>query len=189
MRPIEYRADMDFRQGLRCVQYRVSPLRALKPRGFLLGLGLRYGLVGIAAIQHLLLTTNREDERVVLETAIGWPQVVADHARHSLSTGNPVEIDSETADRIGRIAHLPVQSAIPLLRRDCPLDLTLNVAIEDFVEGHRQDIRDGWGLFQWRRAHHLFEELAQASHKIALNFADRRRLDLTEVPEIALLGE
>jgi hypothetical protein len=189
MRPIEYRTDMDFRQALRCVQFRVGPLRALRPQGFALALGLRYGLVGTAAVYHLLQNAAPDEERLVLESSVAWSQVVADHLRHGAAGNLPDEADPDLADRVGRLAQLPVQSGIPLLRRECPLEVSLSVASEDFVESHRRDVRQGWGWFRAGYGERLFRELAEDSQRMAMNFYERRQYDLDEVREIALLGE
>ncbi|MGV3615864.1 MAG: hypothetical protein ACO1SV_11065 [Fimbriimonas sp.] len=189
MRPIEYRTDIDFRQALRCVEFRIAPLRQLRPRGFTLGLGLRYGLVGTAAVHHLLQGATPEEERAVLESAIGWSQVVTDHIQHMAIGRLPMEVQTDVADHIGRLAQLPVHSAVPLLRRHCPLEVCLQIGVDDFIQSHRQDIRQGWGWFKGRSGERLFADLAAASMTVATNFHARRSFDLEEVREIALLGE
>lgn len=189
MRPIEYRTDQDFRQALRCVEYRTASLTELRPRGFLLALGLRYGLMGIASVQHLLELASPDEERTVYEAAVNWSQVVADHIRHSSFHRLPPGSDVETADHVGRLAQLPLQSAIPLLRRHSPLAVCLGVATSDYLASHRQDIRHGWGWLRTRHGEQLFGDLAATSQMMAMNFSERRKADLDEVREIALLGE
>ena len=189
MRPIEYRTDMDFRQALRCVEYRIGPLRSLPPRTFLLALGLRYGLVGTAAIHHLLDAAAPDEERSVIESSIGWSQVVADHVRHQVMHHLPWDVEAQAPELIGRLAQLPVDTAMPLVRRSGPLPLALGLSIEEFVETHRRDIRQGWGWFRGRQREREFCDLAEASQFFALHFHERRSYDLDEVREIALLGE
>jgi hypothetical protein len=189
MRPIEYRTDRDFRQALRCVEYRIAPLEELRPRGFILGLGLRYGLLGIAALHHLLELADPDEEGAVFEAAVNWSQVVTDHIRHYTAHRLPWDEDFDAPDRVGRLAQLPVSSAIPLLRRHAPLQVCLGVGTTDFIDSHRQDIRHGWGWFRSRQGERLFHDLAAGSQTFAMNFWERRKCDLEEVREIALLGE
>jgi hypothetical protein len=63
------------------------------------------------------------------------------------------------------------------------------VATTDYLESHRQDIRHGWGWLRAHRGERLFNDLAASSQTFAMNFSERRKFDLEEVREIAILGE
>jgi hypothetical protein len=189
MRPIEYRTDTDFQQALRCVAYRLPKRDTLKESGRLLALGLRYGLLGAAAIHHLLLSASEDEERQVLDSAASWPQMVAEHVRSDTAPRLGFPPEPDIALRVGRWSQYILQVAVPLYKRLCPLEVCLSVAADDFITDHSRDIRQGWNLFLRGRAERLFREDTDNAVGYALNFFERRQHDLEEVPEIALLGE
>lgn len=189
MRPIEYRTDVDFQQALRCAEYRPVRTPHLKGNGLLLAYALRYGVVGSAAIHHLLITSDAEEERLVLDAALSWARVVSDHFRHELAPRLEMEADGALAAQVGQWSQNAIQVAVPLYRRLCPLEVCLTVASEDFALDFAREIRRGWNVFLRGRAQRAFEREAEASVRFALGFYERRRYDLDEVPEIALLGE
>lgn len=189
MKPIEYRSDIAFLQALRCVEYRVPPMGDLRKPGYVLSLGLRYGLMGIAATFHLLETASSEDEKVVMRLTQAWPRIVEDHVRFELQHHVPFPVDLAFPVAVSRCAERPLRIVMPLLQRLCPLENCLQEACDQFIAENMYGIRLNWPLFKRRRALQAFQKLAQQSTGFALHFFERRQYDLEEVPEIALLGE
>jgi len=189
MRPIEYRADTDFHEALRCVECRLPKTKALKENGRLLGLGLRYGAIGAAAVYHLLLSANEDEERLVVNSAISWPTLVVDHFRREVLVRLPFAVGPEVPEQIGRWAQHFVQRALPLFQRFYPLEAGLTITVDEFAGKYTKEIQSGWNLLLSRRAKNVFRADALTSVRYAVNFFERRQLDLQEVPEIALLDE
>jgi hypothetical protein len=189
MQPIEPRAGLDFDQALRCVEFRVPRQGDLRENGYALAVALRYGLMGAAAVHHLLLSTNDEDERLVLESAKCWSRIVNEHFRASMRDRLPIEIEGPMADSIGTISVLPIQISLHLYRRLCPAETCLATACHEFVAHHRDGIRRGWGWLGKRQADRAFQDSAETSLTMACRFFQRRQHGLDEVREIALLGE
>ncbi len=189
MKPIEYRSDIEFLQALRCVEYRLPRQGDLRKQGYILALGLRYGLVGIAATYHLLETASDDEERLVLASARGWPQIVEDHVRFELKSRIPFPVDLSFPLTVSRMAERPVRIAIPLLQRLCPLESCMHQATEQFISENLFGVRLHWPWFRKGAAVKLFRRHAQESAGFAVRFFQRRQCDLEEVPEIALLGE
>ena len=189
MKPIEYRSDIAFMQALRCVEYRVPQMGNLRKQGYVLSLGLRYGLVGIAATFHLLETASSEDEKVIMLFTQSWPRIVEDHVRFEIQHHVPFPVDLAFPVAVSRCAERPLRIVAPLLQRLCPLDTCLQEATDQFVAENMYGIRLNWPLFGRRKALEEFRKHSQLSTSYALHFFERRQYDLEEVPEIALLGE
>jgi len=189
MKPIEYRSDIAFLQALRCVEYRVPPIRNLRKQGYVLTLGLRYGLIGIAATFHLLETANSEDEKIVMNLTRSWPRIVEDHVRFELQKRMPFTVDLAFPVAVSRCAERPLRIVLPLLHRLCPLESCLQEATQQFIGENLYGIRMNWPFYGRRAAVREFRIHAQESMDFALHFFERRQYDLEEVPEIALLGE
>ena len=128
MKPIEYRSDIAYLQALRCVQYRIPSMLQLKKPGFVLSLGLRYGLVGISATYHLLETASSDDEKFVLNLTGSWPRIVEDHVRFELRNSIPFPIDQSFPLAVSRCAARPLRIALPHLQRLCPIENCLEGA-------------------------------------------------------------
>jgi len=189
MKPIEYRSDIEFIQAVRCVEYRLPPIGQLRKQGYVLTLGLRYGLVGIAATFHLLETASGEDERTVLNATKSYAQIVEDHVRFELLNRVPLPVDLGFPVAIGRCAERPLRIALPLLQRLCPLETCLEEAAERYTSENIYGIKMNWPWYRRRAAIREFRSYTQESLSFALHFFERRQYDLEEVPEIALLGE
>lgn len=189
MQPRESSTESDFQQALRCVEYRVPLPGDLKETGYLLAVALRYGLMGAAALHHLLLSTDDENEMDVLERAKCWRQMVNRHFRTNLRYKLPFEIEPSLTDSLGTLSILPIQVSISLYRRLCPAETCLSTASHEFVAHHRDGVRKGWGWTGKRHADRAFQETAETSVRLACSFFQRRQHGLDEVPEIALLGE
>jgi len=189
MKPIEYRSDIEYLQALRCVEYRLPAISELKKQGYVLTLGLRYGLVAIAATFHLLETASGDDERFVLGSTRAWPRIVEDHVRFELLNRVPFAVDVAFPVAVSRCAERPLRIALPLLHRLCPLETCLEEAMEQFIAENHYGIRMNWPWYRRRAAVREFRRHAQDSLAYALHFFERRQYDLEEVPEIALLGE
>ncbi len=189
MDPIDVRADSTFTQALRCVQFRVPQPYGFKAPGFVLALGVRYGMIAMAAAYHLLITADDDEEGAIMEMIDCWPRLVEDSVKWDLSTRLPFAIDSSVPSFIGRIAELPLRAYLPLYRRLCPLYQSLDLVGHSLAHEHRSMIFEGWPWLKRRVASNLFENTWRESAEFALHFFDRRQADLEEVSEIALIGE
>lgn len=189
MKPIEYRSDIAYLQALRCVEYRMPPLGALRKQGYVLTLGLRYGLMGIAATYHLLETANGDEERFVLASTRSWPRIVEEHVRFELMNRIPFSVDIAFPVTVSRSAERPLRIALPLLQRLCPLESCLHESAEQYISENSFGIKLHWPWLKRRAAVREFRRYAQESLTFALHFFERRQYELDEVPEIALLGE
>jgi hypothetical protein len=189
MRPIEYKADIEYIQALRCVEYRLPVVGKLQKQGYLLALGLRYGLVGIAATNHLLESATGEDERCVLNITRSWPRIVEDHVRYELLKRLPFPCDIAIPVAVGRYSERALRLALPLLHRVSTLEKALQDTCDQFCSEHVAAIRMNWPWYLRRAAVREFNRCSKESLSFALHFSERRQYDLEEVPEIALLGE
>jgi hypothetical protein len=189
MRPIEFRADIEFLQALRCVEYRVPRMGRFQRPGYLAALGLRYGLVGIAATYHLLVTACDEDESCVLNATRSWPQLVEDHVRYELLNRFPFPHDPAVPIMVGQYAERPLRLALPMLHRLNTLDTCLKEVCEYYIAENIAAIRMNWPWYRRRTAKQEFIRCMNDSLSFTLHFFERRQYDLQEVPEIALLGE
>src|SRR5438034_9056524 len=107
MEPIDVRADTTFSQALRCVQYRLPRADGYRSPGYVLALGMRYGLIGVAACHHLLVTSEEFEESRILSVIGGWPDLVEDHARWEMVHRLPFPAPPSLPHLVGRIASLP----------------------------------------------------------------------------------
>jgi hypothetical protein len=189
MKPIYERADIAFMQALRCVEFRIPKLGRLKRPGYLVALGLRYGMIGVAASHHLLITADDDEEVELLDLIASFPRMVEDHVRWDVEHRLPIETSKMLPIYLAKLSAHPLEIYFPLYRRLCPLDHCLNHVIDAYTREHDSAIRDGWNLFQRRRAMKDFQDAAEQSATYAKHFFERRQADLDEVPEIALIGE
>lgn len=189
MRYIDQRTELDFRHALRCVEYRLPNREGLKPEGMRLALGLRYGLIGAAAVRHLLHCGAHDVENLVGRAIYVWPELVSEHARNDALHRMGLPPEPESADEIGAWARQALGLVIPAPTAIRPLTVALSVAADDFLSDHRQEIVKGWNVLLKGRGERLFRETADVSVRYASSFFDRRKCGLAEVPEIALLGE
>ncbi len=189
MRPIEYQADVEFTQALRCVEYRLPRGEGIRPRAYLATLALRYGLLGAAAAHYLLDSTDSCEEPFVLESVIAWPKMVAEHVSIELGGRIPYHDGYEATLLLARWSKRPLQVTVPLYRRMYPLEVCLGAAIDDFAAEFEGTIGEGCLLWNKRKALRQFMVEAERSARYAMNFLERRQLGLDEVPEIALLDE
>jgi hypothetical protein len=189
MKPIEERADIAFMQGLRCVEYRIPKAERLREPGYLLALALRYGLIGVAATHHLLLSADPDEESDVLALMRCWPRMVEDHVRWDVLHRLPYEELRAAPALIGRLAYKPLGTYLPLYRKLFPLEQALRVACDEYCQGHRSSIGEGWLWFLRPLGAKKFRQLCEESRDFALHFFERREAGLDELPEIALIGE
>lgn len=189
MKPIEYRTDIEYIRAVRCVEYRMPKVGQLRKQGYVLSLGLRYGLMAIAATFHLLETANSEEEKLVLTSARAWPRIVEDHVRFELLSRIPFQVDLMFPTAVSRCAERPLRLAIPMLKQLSPLETCLEESTERFIAENIYGIKMNWPWYRRRAAIREFRRQAQESLRFAVHFFERRQFDLDEVPEIALLGE
>jgi hypothetical protein len=189
MKPIEYRSDIEYIRAVRCVEYRLPKQGQLRKQGFVLALGLRYGLMAIAATFYLLESASTEDERLVLNSAKAWPRIVEDHVRFELLNRIPFQVDLMFPTAVSRCAERPLRIALPMLKQLTPLESCLEESMERFISENIYGIKMNWPWYRKRAAVREFRRYAHESLAFAVHFFERRQYDLDEVPEIALLGE
>ncbi|MBS1716239.1 MAG: hypothetical protein JSS72_00730 [Armatimonadetes bacterium] len=189
MKPLEQRADVAYMQALNCVSYRMPRQGPFRPAGYLLALALRYGLVGAAATQHLLLSADADEENGVFSIAQGWPEAVEEHIRQFIAEQLPFQASASVPPLIGQLAYQPVGVALRLYRHFCPLDRCLEAAAEQFAIDHKRVLLQGVPFFQRPRVMRAFRQVTADSVRYALNFFDRRQYEIEEVSAIALIGE
>lgn len=189
MDPIDVRADTTFTQALRCVEYRLPDPEGFRAPGYVFALGLRYGLLGVAASHHLLITSETYEEMSILATIDSWPLFVEDHVRLDVARRLPFATNSNIPQLIGQVAAMPIRGYLPLYRRLCPLSVALGIVAEAIARDNKAMIFEGWPWFRRKAAWRIFGASVDESKSYALHFFDRREADLEEVPEIALIGE
>lgn len=190
MSPIERRADHDYLQALRCVEYRLPKISVLRAPAYLLSVALRYGLTGAAATYHLLLSASDvEDEVRVVTLSQAWPDMVTEHVRQSMRHRLPFQTDLFVAESVGQLSYQPISNALRLIRLGSSLDQALAVAADVFAREYRKIVVSGAPLLKRGKLRHEFCTISENSVAFALNFFDRRQAELEEVPEIALIGE
>ena len=190
MKPIEERADAAYTQALYCVEPRSRSMGTLGGPAYLLALSLRYGLIGAAATQHILMSTStREEEKWAYELAARWPEMVEEHMRHFVRYRLPFHVDYRVPAVMGELSYQPVSTTLSLFNSCYPLERSLSAAAAQFAEDQKKAILKGVPFFKRRGVLSEFNQVSARSVLFALNFFSRREQDLDEVPEIALLGE
>ncbi|HWD37711.1 MAG TPA: hypothetical protein VG944_02600 [Fimbriimonas sp.] len=189
MRPIEQKTETTLSQALKCAQFRMPLDARLRKRPLEMGIGLRYGLIGIAASHHVLLSCPDDQERALVRQLHGFSGQIEDHFRQVVIGKMPYGPDVEFPHRMGRIFERLLDCYLPLYHRLCPLDLCLSVICDDFTYSHRKEIAQGVPLLSRSAAKRTFHSLADQSFAYALTFFERRQAGIEEVAEIALLGE
>jgi len=189
MKRIEHLTKVDLTQALRCVEYRLPRNLGLKPSGLRLALGVRYGLVGAAAVCHLLSDAEFDEEKGVFRAADRWPKMVEEHARKDAMHRLGLPPEPEGAREIAAWARQCLFLALD--GRDQMLSLVdaFREATETMIAERRREILGGWNVFAWRKADRVFRLACASSITYAHAFFERRGYSIEEVPEIALLGE
>ena len=185
MRPVDQRADEAFMQALRCVEYRLPRADGFKQEGFLLALGLRYGMVGTAAIHHLLITATDEEELRLLDLIQSWPMMVEEHARWDVLHKLEIETTMAAPHLMAKHAARCLEIYFPLYRRLVPLEQALHTVLREFQAENNPGVRAGWSLLHWRPASRNFRTNGIESVRYARHFFERRQADLEELAEIA----
>ncbi len=189
MDPIDVRTETTFSQALRCAQFRLPRSDGYRAPGYVLALGIRYGMIGMAAGHHLLLSADEDEEQRVFAMMETWSSFVEDHVRWEIAHRVPFPINGNMPHVIGRVSSLPILAYAPLYKRLCPLSRALEIVGDAVVAENRAMIFEGWSWFRRRTAMRLFIETLSETQEFAINFFERRQADLDEVPEIALIGE
>ncbi len=190
MKPIEQKADVGYMQALRCAEYRVPAMGSLRAPAYLLGLALRYGLIGAAATHDLLLSTADDDEeRGAIALAQAWPEIVEEHVLQCVRHKLPFHADQGVPAIVGQLAYQPVGVTLRLFRYGCPLEQMLNAAAEQFAIDYRKVLLANVPLLRRAKIKREFCTMSEKSIAFALHFFDRRQAELEELPEIALIGE
>ena len=189
MKPIHIQSDQVFRQALRCVQYRIPKLYSLKPAAFAHALGLRYGLIGLAACHHLMVTADPREEEALESDFLSWQDVVAEHVRFEVAPYLPFDAPLALPSVIGRFAAEPIYSYLTAQTHLLPFEYYLEIALKEYEEEHKGMAARAWPWFVRRRGNKAFHDANRDSLSFAQHFFERREEDLEEVPEIALLGE
>ncbi|HTQ09565.1 MAG TPA: hypothetical protein VMI31_05795, partial [Fimbriimonadaceae bacterium] len=171
MEPIDVRVETTFAQALRCVQYRLPSPDGFRSPGFILAVGARYGLIGVAAVHHLLLTAaNDAEEKPILDSIESWETLVTDHIRWDVAHRLPFAVTRESSQLVGRVASLPLRSYLPLYRRLCPLSMALELVGQALASDHRTMVWGGWGWLQRKAAMRCFRSSVRESKEYAIHF-------------------
>lgn len=189
MKPVHARTEKAFREGLQCVQYRIPRLYSLKPVAFAHALGLRYGLIGLAACHHLLISADLNEEETLESDFLGWQDEVAEHIRYEVVRQLPFETLVAFPSVVGRFAIEPIYCYMTQRTRLLPFDYYLEIALSEYEAEHRAFAAKEWPIWHRRRARTEWHAANRESLKFAQNFLERRESGEEEVPEIALLGE
>ena len=189
MRPIDRRTDRTFNQALRCVEFRLPRHPLLVGEPLELALGARYGLIGIAAAHHLLLTCPDSEEAALVRQLKCYGTLVEEHVRYHVVDRFQHPIERGFASRVGFAARQFLNGYLPLYQGLSPIEASLSSVSAEYLAAHRNEIVAGVALFKRGRTRREFSKSLEQSHVFALAFFERRQADLDEVPEIALLGE
>src|SRR5688572_6458048 len=136
MKPIHAQAEQVFEQALLCVQYRVPRLYDLRLAGFAHALGLRYGLIGLAACHHLLLTADPREEADLEVDLMTWQDVVAEHVRFDIVPLAPHRCPPALSSVVGRFAVEPVYCYLEHQMRLLPFEYYLEIALKEYEDEH-----------------------------------------------------
>ena len=188
MRPIHDRAGVTYDQALKCVRFRVPRWGEWDSTAYLTLLGLRYGLVGVAASHALVLSTDPGEEHELMAEMRGWPDRVQG-ACEELRDRSGEFLSPEAARGVARCAYEPIEVYVPQCRCLGSLERSLALALDEFLDHHSRDLTHGTRWLKKRRAMAQARQNAEQSGRYALNFFERRRAGLEEVREIALLDE
>ncbi len=188
MKPIDDRADIAYMEALRCVAYRIPVRGEMKESSYQIALGLRYGLVGVAASHFLLLGADPEEESEVISFIRSWPHMVEEDVRYVMADRLPLTRTEGLPARISQLALQPLRQYLPLYRQFVPLERCLKLISDRFVQEHDAMIRGPIWLAH-RLARRDFRTIAEDSVRFAASFFERREYGLEEVREIALIGE
>ncbi len=181
--------DLVFWQALRCVEYRLPRQSELRRPGFLLALGLRYGLMGAAAAHHLILTATEAEAEDLGECFRTWPSMVEDHLRYEVRHRLPFATSDAMPMLLGRLAKRPLQIHLSQHPELVPVRRCLEIVVEEYTKEHEGALAADWPFFLRNRARRLFEDASRQSLGFALRFYERRECGIEEVPEIALIGD
>jgi hypothetical protein len=187
--PIEFRVDLAFVQALRCVEHRIPTDCRLQHSGFVLALGLRYGLAGAAATHQLLVSADESEVEAIRNATKDWEQLVSSHVRLNLIRRMPSGRLPVSHEQVGIYSGHAFREYFSSYHRHCALPMCLDEAARAFCTRHHAEIGKGWAWYRARRARTVFSATTAESIRFASLFYDRRKADLEEVPEIALLGE
>ena len=189
MRPIEFRADLQYVQALKCVEFRIPRYGHFRRPGYAAILGLRYGLIGIAATYHLLDTSSEDERSSIMGAMKSWQRLVEDHVHYELFDRLPFGQDEFFPHEVSRYAEFTHQLAIPSWFRLDRLDQCLPLVTDRYRAELRDIIRAEWANDLYAIPDGEFQRLAKKSIHFAKHFYARRQCNLPERPEIALLDE
>jgi hypothetical protein len=189
MKPIHTQADQVFKQAMRCVQYRIPRLYSLRPIAFAHALGLRYGLIGMAACHHLMVSADPREEELLESDFLSWQDLVAEHVRFDVVATLPFDCLVAFPSVIGRFAAEPIYSYMTAQTHLLPFEYYLEIALKEYDTEHRRPAVKAWPWYLRRRGLREYHAANRDSLAFAQHFFERREADLEEVPEIVLLGE
>lgn len=186
---IEHLTEVDLTQALRCVEYRLPRSAGLKPGGMRLALGIRYGLIGAAAVCHLLSDAEIGEERALLRSSARWPKMVEEHARKDALHRMGLPPEPASAAQVAAWARRTMHAVVAAREGMYPIAETFRDATDLVIAENRRYIFEGWNILARRKADRVFRLACASSVMFAHSFFERRGYGLEEVPEIALLGE
>jgi hypothetical protein len=189
VKPVHILTEQAFHQATICVEYRLASLASFPPAAYAHALGLRYGLAGMAAAHHLLLSADPREESRLESDLMSWQDAVAEHVRFEVAEKLPFETLAAFPTVVGRFANEPIYSYLTQHRRLLPFEYYLEIAVKEYEDSHRNYAAKGWPWWKRGAGRRLFHEESRRSLAYAEAFFRRRESGLEEVPEIALLGE
>lgn len=177
------------RQALICVRYRIAPLRSMRPTGFVHAMGLRYGLLGAAAVAYSTERSHPLDSMRAYEWSSGFRDLVQKEIVANTWPHFPITVRRRHIPQVAEIAQEVLHDALPLPLIPPDPARSLSGAVDRHMARHLREIRREWGFWKAEAGEEEFMAHAIASEAFALAFLNRQRHGLEEVAEIALLGE
>lgn len=189
MGPLDLRTDSSLCQALTCAELRYPRPSKLPSHLFDLAVGLRYALIGIAAAHFVLLECDPGDKRSVVAQMSGFGGMIRASVEQEGCLHPHRRLSEGAEDATSAIFDRLFERYLDLISLYCPIDLVLSILIEEFGQAHAKKMRRRGWPFPSRSLRRSFDLESQQTLKFAICFFERRKFDVEEVPEIALLGE
>lgn len=146
MHPIEPRINDVVNQALLCARYRIAPLRVLRPIGFVHAMGLRYGLLGAAAITYAVESADPADRLFAYGWAVGFRARVEEHIQGHTFNHFPITVFRRHIPTVAEIAQEVLTDALPLPMTPTDAARNVAVAVDRHLQRHLRVIRREWGF-------------------------------------------
>jgi hypothetical protein len=189
MRPIDLTVDNSLSQALTCAEFRFPRGHRMPTVATDLTVALRFVLLGIGASHFVLRQAPRsENDRLVSELRY-FGTMIAEQLELDRISNFACKISPDCPQKAREIYGELFDRYIFLSKLNGPLDLVLSILVEEFVNAHLQEFGRKFFVFRNLSLERAFDQEAQKSLRYTVNFVERRKLDLEELAEIALIGE